>query len=232
MEDVMNRVSSLLCFQGEPLFPLGVKLPPYLDQPHLQTAAAILNKHKRILGYAASVNTIGNTLATFARKCRRLIVGLSGPAIKYTALANVRQMRELLDEEIDAVGAGGIRSGWDAFEMILCSATAVQVGTCHSTEGPGCFDRICDELRVIMEEKGYRSLDDFRGKVKEWSKEGVAKSREARTAERKKAGGSGGGAVMTKEGGDAARPSWLVAVLLSIVAILLADKFQVVSFRF
>ncbi|KAL7526866.1 hypothetical protein ACHAWF_001950 [Thalassiosira exigua] len=236
MEDVMNRVSSLSCFQGKPLFPLGVKLPPYFDRPHFQTAAAILNKHKRILGYAASVNTIGNALAVDFHaempsiRAKGGFAGLSGPAIKYTALANVRQMRELLDEDIDVVGAGGIRSGRDAFEMILCGATAVQVGTCHWTEGPGCFDRICDELRAIMETKGYRSPDDFRGKLKEWSKEGAAKSREARTAERKKkAGESGGGAVVAaKEGGDAARPSWVVAVLLAIIAILLADKFQVV----
>ena len=36
---------------------------------------------------------------------------LLGRAVKYTALANVKKMRELLDEGIDVVGAGGVFSG-------------------------------------------------------------------------------------------------------------------------
>ena len=77
----------------------------------------------------------------------------------------MKQMRELLDSSIDVVGVGGVQSGRDAFELILCGATAVQVGTCHWTEGPGCFDRICSELRDIMKEKGYAKVEDFRGKL-------------------------------------------------------------------
>ena len=45
MEEVMKQVSSLPCFASNPpLLPLGVKLPPYFDGPHFQTAAAILYK--------------------------------------------------------------------------------------------------------------------------------------------------------------------------------------------
>lgn len=36
---------------------------------------------------------------------------LLGRAVKYTALANVKKMRELLDESIDVVGVGGVFSG-------------------------------------------------------------------------------------------------------------------------
>ena len=46
-------------------------------------------------------------------------VGLSGPAMKHTALANVCMMRELLDESIDVVGVGGVQTGKDAFELCL-----------------------------------------------------------------------------------------------------------------
>ena len=147
--------------------------------------------------------------------------------MKYTALANVKQMRELLDESIDVVGVGGVQSGRDAFEMILCGAKAVQIGTCHWVEGPGCFDRICDELREIMKEKGYTKVDDFRGKLKEWSKEGSAISRNARMAEKKAKGDDG-----TKGGGGDANNQQmmvLIAVLFAIIAALLADKFQIVS---
>ena len=32
-------------------------------------------------------------------------------------------------------------------------------------EGVGAFERITAELKAIMEEKGYQSLEDFRGKL-------------------------------------------------------------------
>ena len=200
MEDVLHRVSLLPCFgmntnSGRqvhpPLFPLGVKLPPYFDRSHFIMAATILNKYKHILTYVATINTIGNALAVDYHAEMKAVrpnggfAGLSGPAVKYTALANVCMMRELLDECIDVVGVGGVQTGKDAFEMILCGAHAVQVGTCHWLEGPSCFDRICSELRLIMKEKQYSNIEDFRGKLKDWSKEGAALSREARMGERK-----------------------------------------------
>ena len=33
-------------------------------------------------------------------------------------------------------------------------------------EGVGAFDRITAELKAIMEERGYQSLEDFRGKLR------------------------------------------------------------------
>ena len=123
LEMVMSAVSSL-----KPTFPLGVKLPPYFDKPHFEMCAAILNKYKDIISYAASINTIGNALAIDYHaempsiRANNGYAGLSGAAVKYTALANVKQMRELLDSSIDVVGVGGVSSGRDVFEMILCGA--------------------------------------------------------------------------------------------------------------
>jgi dihydroorotate dehydrogenase (fumarate) len=123
--------------------------------------------------------------------------------------------------------------------MILCGASAVQVGTCHWIEGPGCFDRINDELRGIMAERGYGRVGDFRGRLKEWNREGMALSREVRMAEKKRGGGSsgggGGGGGTTGAGGTrgaaaADGRSILIAVLLAVIAILLAEKNGLVSF--
>mmetsp|Transcript_1910 Transcript_1910/g.3489 ORF Transcript_1910/g.3489 Transcript_1910/m.3489 type:complete len:388 (-) Transcript_1910:25-1188(-) len=232
MEDVMKQVASLPCFSGsKPLFPLGVKMPPYFDRPHFEMAAAILNKYKHIVSYAASINTIGNALAIDYHaempviRAKGGFAGLSGPAVKYTALANVKQMRELLDNSIDVVGAGGVQTGRDAFEMILCGATAVQVGTCHWTEGPGCFDRICDELKAIMKDKGYGNVEDFRGKLKEWSKEGVALSRQMKMKS-KQSNTSGDVQLKTSNNNS----SLIIAILFAIIAVLLADKLNIVSF--
>ena len=68
--------------------------------------------------------------------------------MKHIALANVRQLSQLLREDIDVIGVGGVGSGQDAFDLILCGAKAVQVGTKHYKEGPKCFDRIAAELEA------------------------------------------------------------------------------------
>ena len=169
-------------------FILGLKLPPYLDSKHLQDAASIINEFSAMIRFVACINTIGNALAVddvseapFIASNHGL-AGLSGPAVKYTALANVRQMRQQLKPEIDIIGVGGIESGRDVFEMLLCGAAAVQVGTCHWKEGPKCFDRICDELKTLLREKGYSDVKEIIGKLKPWSKEGASKSRTAKTA--------------------------------------------------
>ncbi len=72
--------------------------------------------------------------------------------------------------DIDIVGVGGIGTGKDAFELILCGASAVQVGTCHWIEGPICFARIAGELEAIMKRKGYTSIADFKGKLRPYVK--------------------------------------------------------------
>jgi len=75
-------------------------------------------------------------------------------------LANVHAFYQRLKPEIQIIGTGGVLTGRDAFEHILCGASMVQVGTTLH------FERITTELKTIMEEKGYESLEDFRGKLK------------------------------------------------------------------
>ena len=162
--------------------PLGVKMPPYFDGPHFQQAASILNKYKHFVKYVATINTIGNSLPIdyiSEAPCissNNGFCGLSGSAVKFTALANVKKLRQHLDTNIDVIGVGGISSGIDAFEFILCGAKALQVGTCHWIEGPKCFDRIANELKQIMIGKGYTSIDDFYNKLQNWDKNGAALS--------------------------------------------------------
>jgi dihydroorotate dehydrogenase (fumarate) len=109
--------------------------------------------------------------------------------------------------------------------MILCGASAVQVGTCHWTEGPKCFDRICKELKDVMESKNYKSIDDFKNKLKPWSKEGAALSREAKMKNKGKKGGEN-----TKTSSSSDNDYQMFSGLLMILlAILLADKLNYIK---
>lgn len=150
--------------------PLGVKLPPYFDLVHFDQMAAILNKYP--LAYINSINSIGNGLYIDDEKEEVVIKpkngfgGIGGEYVKPTALANVHAFYQRLKPEIQIIGTGGITSGRDVFEHILCGASMVQVGTELAKEGPQVFERLTKELQDIMVAKGYTTLADFRGKLR------------------------------------------------------------------
>ena len=150
--------------------PLGVKLPPYFDLVHFDIMAEILNQFP--LTYVNSVNSIGNGLfidseaESVVIKPKDGFGGIGGAYIKPTALANVRAFYTRLKPEIQIIGTGGIETGQDAFEHLLCGATMLQIGTALHKEGPTIFDRIIKELEEIMDKKGYQSIADFHGKLK------------------------------------------------------------------
>lgn len=147
--------------------PLGVKLPPYFDIVHFDQAAAIFNKYPLV--FVNCINSIGNGLViedeTVVIKPKNGFGGIGGDYVKPTALANVHAFYQRLNPSIQIIGTGGIKSGRDAFEHILCGASMVQIGTALHQEGPSIFERITNELKAIMIEKGYQSLEDFRGKL-------------------------------------------------------------------
>lgn len=150
--------------------PLGVKLPPYFDFVHFQSMAEILNDSK--VKFATCVNSLGNGLVidpqteTVVIKPKGGFGGVGGPVIKPFGLSNVRKFRELLKPEINVIGVGGIEKGMDVFEYILAGADAVQIGTVLQNDGPGAFARILAQFKLVMEKKGYESLDDFKNKLK------------------------------------------------------------------
>ncbi|WP_283679620.1 dihydroorotate oxidase [Lentilactobacillus sp. Marseille-Q4993] len=149
---------------------LGIKLPPYFDLTQFDQIAAVLNKFP--LAYVNSINSIGNGLVIDPETEAVIIKpkggfgGIGGEYVKPTALANVRAFRLRLNPEIGIIGTGGIKSGMDVFEHVLCGADLVQIGTAFGPEGPAIFERISRELEEIMDQKGYKSLDEFRGKLK------------------------------------------------------------------
>lgn len=148
--------------------PLGLKLPPYFDLVHFDQAADIFNKYPLV--FINCINSIGNGLIindeSVVIKPKNGFGGIGGEYVKPTALANVHGFYQRLRKDINIIGTGGILTGRDAFEHILCGASMVQIGTTLHKEGPEAFSRITNELKEIMKEKGYQKIDDFRGKLK------------------------------------------------------------------
>ncbi len=150
--------------------PFGLKIPPYFDSVHWELAAAVFKKYP--IGALICINSIGNTLIVDGESESPIIKpkggfgGLGGDYVKPVALANVRAFSQLLGDRMSIIGVGGIKSGMDAFEFLLCGADAVQIGTQFMKEGPACFGRINQELADILKKKGYKDVASAKGRLK------------------------------------------------------------------
>lgn len=151
--------------------PMGVKLPPYFDPAHHEIMGKVIGRCG--VDFLNLINSVGNALVvdpereTVVIKPKGGFGGLGGRLIKPVALANVRAFYKLLDGKIPIIGTGGIMEGIDAFEHFLCGASAVQLGTVLVEEGLGVFGRLEAELTAVLTRKGYRSVLECRGRLKE-----------------------------------------------------------------
>ncbi|MCP4551297.1 MAG: dihydroorotate dehydrogenase-like protein [Bacteroidetes bacterium] len=59
----------------------------------------------------------------------------------------------------------GILSGSDVIKMILAGASSVQIVSVIYQKGPKQINKMLKEIMGWMEHKGYKTLDDFRGKL-------------------------------------------------------------------
>ena len=139
-ERLLKRVRPLITV------PMGVKLPPYFDPAHHAVMAEVIRRCG--VDYLNLINSVGNGLVVDPKRETPVIKpkggfgGLGGALIKPVALANVRAFWKLLEGRIPVIGTGGVVQGGDAFEHVLCGASAVQVGTALVEEGVAVFERL------------------------------------------------------------------------------------------
>jgi len=88
--------------------------------------------------------------------------GLSGPAIKPMALKAVWDVYNAV--KIPVIGIGGIMTGTDIAEFMLCGATAVQLGTVNFVD-PACYPKILKEFTGYMKRKKITRIKDLVGKL-------------------------------------------------------------------
>jgi dihydropyrimidine dehydrogenase (NAD+) subunit PreA len=92
--------------------------------------------------------------------------GYCGPAVKPIALSMVSEIardKETAGKPISAIG--GITTWRDAAEFISMSAGTVQVCTAAMTYGFKIVEEMISGLSSWMDEKGYKTIEDFRGRA-------------------------------------------------------------------
>lgn len=99
--------------------------------------------------------------------------GYCGPAVKPIALNMVAEIaRDPLTAGLPISGIGGVGNWRDALDFIALGAGTVQVCTAAMLFGFKIVQEMTSGLSDYMDSKGFKSLDDFRGravpKVTEW----------------------------------------------------------------
>jgi dihydropyrimidine dehydrogenase (NAD+) subunit PreA len=98
--------------------------------------------------------------------------GYCGPAVKPIALHMVQQIAADPEVGLPISAIGGV-GGWrDAAEFILLGAQSVQACTAPMHWGFRIVEDMIDGLKNWMDEKGFRTIEDFRGaslpRVQDW----------------------------------------------------------------
>ena len=92
--------------------------------------------------------------------------GYCGPAVKPIALSMVSEIaRDAETRGLPISGIGGITTWRDAAEFIALGCGTVQVCTAAMTYGFKIVQEMIDGLSDWMDEKGYASIEDFRGRA-------------------------------------------------------------------
>lgn len=99
--------------------------------------------------------------------------GYCGPAVKPIALKMLTTLsQDAITKKVPISGIGGVSTWKDAAEFMLLGASNVQVCTAAMHHGFSIVRDMCDGLNNWMDEKGYKTIDDFVGlsvpKITKW----------------------------------------------------------------
>ncbi len=150
--------------------PVIVKLTPNITDIRYPARAA----HKGGADAVSLINTINSitsvNLDTFSPEPsidgKGTHGGYCGPAVKPIALNMVAEIaRDPATAGLPISAIGGITTWRDAAEFLSMGAGTVQVCTAVMTYGFKIVEEMIEGLSLWMDEKGYASIDDFRGRA-------------------------------------------------------------------
>mgnify|MGYP001027433962 CR=1 FL=1 len=139
--------------------PLMIKLTPNVSDIAENARAAERGGADAI----SLINTVAGMAVDY--KTRRPVLkavggGLSGPCVKPIALRMVYAASKAVS--IPVVGMGGVMTGEDAAEFMLCGASAVQVGSANIFD-PFAALRIVNELTKLAERDNINDITSLIG---------------------------------------------------------------------
>ncbi len=113
----------------------------------------------------SAINTVSGMRVDIQSKkpmLSTIIGGLSGPAIKPIAIANVFRLFKNID--IPIIGIGGISNSDDVIEFLISGASFVQLGTINYKH-PNLINGLMDEIENYLKNNSTQTITDLIGKI-------------------------------------------------------------------
>lgn len=139
--------------------PILIKIAPDLDQATLEAIVG-LGRDRGVSGLIVANTTIGRSGAT--SPLVEEAGGMSGAPLRPLA-DDILRRAHALAAGLPIIGVGGIFSGADAWQKVLAGASLVQVYTGFVYQGAGLPRRINEDLLLLMEQAGARSISEVVG---------------------------------------------------------------------
>ncbi|CAD6996129.1 dihydroorotate dehydrogenase (quinone), mitochondrial [Ceratitis capitata] len=144
--------------------PILLKIAPDLTKKDMKDIVSVINKNAcRVEGIIVSNTTLSRENLKEVELAGES-GGLSGAPIRSKSTQLIADIYAQTNGNIPIIGVGGISSGKDALEKLEAGASYLQFYTAFIYEGPPVVTRIKKELSQLLEEKGYKSVDDAVGK--------------------------------------------------------------------
>jgi dihydroorotate dehydrogenase (NAD+) catalytic subunit len=144
--------------------PIVVKMSPNVED-HVSIALAAQEAGADAL---CCFNTFGPGLVmdidTRMPILANTVGGVSGPGMKPLVLKMVNDIYNAVN--IPIIGTGGIISGKDALELMMCGASLVGVGTMVYYNDIDGFKLMTDEMNAWLDENGVKNIEDIIGTLK------------------------------------------------------------------
>lgn len=150
--------------QNERKPPIFLKLSPDLSNSEMEEVANVLKqKECKIDGLIISNTTVERNSSLISSESNQQ-GGLSGAPLTQKSTKMIAQMYKLTNGKMPIIGVGGVFSGQDAFDKIMAGATIIQLYTAFIYHGPFVVTKIKRELSILLEQHGYKTVNDAVGK--------------------------------------------------------------------
>ncbi len=160
----LQKRNSELGKQNKKNLPLLVKIAPDLSESEVEAIVDVCLRLK-ISGIIATNTTVSrNNLQTNKAEIERIgNGGLSGKPLQTRSNQVIKQIYKTSKGKLPIVGVGGIFNAKDAFEKIACGACLLQTYTGFIYQGFTFARDVNFGLAKILQQKGFRHLDEAVG---------------------------------------------------------------------
>ena len=159
LEQILSNIQSLNS-QLEKSLPIFIKLSPDLSFNNIREILNVV-ENCQVTGIIATNTTI--TRENLSEEYKSISGGLSGRPLFQKSNKVLEQLVKEKKKQTLLIGTGGIFSASDIYEKIKIGASAIQIYTGFTYQGPALLEKLKKELSDLVWADGYKSIQEAIG---------------------------------------------------------------------